>query len=167
MERLAFKLNKKSISIVHNLYFNKGLFMKIFPFLLLLTSVTTFACPNLAGNYSCKEGNEAFQITITQTVVNGATVYHHTSGEDQNTYTADGVARPHTVNAEGQTIVGTLKTTCSNSTVNNIFQAIHMGMEIVSTETVNLGNEGLHVVQVTNVDGDEYRKEEYNCKRSN
>jgi hypothetical protein len=139
--------------------------MKFSPFLLLLTSVSAFACPNLAGNYSCKEGNEAFKMSITQTVVNGATVYHHTAGEEQNTYTADGVARPQTVNAEGQTINGTLKTTCSNSTVNNIFQAVHMGSEIVSTETVNLGNEGLHVVQVTNVDGEEYRKEDYSCKR--
>jgi len=141
--------------------------MKFFPFLLLLTSVTTFACPNLAGKYSCKEGNEAFQINITQTVENGATVYHHTSGQDQNTYIADGVARPQTVNAEGQTINGTLKTTCSNSTVTNKFQANHMGSEIDYTETVNLGAEGLHIVEVTNVDGEEYRKEEYNCKRSN
>jgi hypothetical protein len=141
--------------------------MKFFPFLLLLTSVTTFACPNLAGNYSCKEGNEAFQMAITQTVVNGATVYQQTSGQNQSTFTADGVARPQTVSDEGQTVKGTLTTTCSNSSVINKFQATHMGMEIDSTETINLENEGLHIAQVTKVDGEEYRSEKFNCKRTN
>ena len=141
--------------------------MKIFSFLLLLTSATAFACPNLAGNYSCKEGTQAFQMTITQNVVNGATVYQQTSGENQSTFTADGVARPQTVNGEGQTINGTLKTTCTNTTVSNQFQASHMGMEIDSTETINLENEGLHIAQVTKVDGEEYRSEKFNCKRTN
>jgi hypothetical protein len=141
--------------------------MKIFSFLLLLTSITAFACPNLAGKYSCKEGNEAFQMVICQTVVNGATVYHQASGWVQSTFTADGVAWPLTVNEEGQMIKGTLKTTCYNSSVIKKFQATHMGKEIDSTETINLENEGLHIAQVTKVDGEEYKSENFNCKPTN
>jgi len=142
--------------------------MKIFSAFLLLASASVFAnCPDLAGKYTCQKGEDTYQMTMTQTEQDGTTVYNQDTGEAKNTWIADGVTRPHTVTAEGQKVKGNIKITCSNSAVEVLFLANHMGMEIEAKETIKEENGELRGLAVANVDGREYSSDEYNCKRSN
>ncbi len=50
--------------------------MKYFLTIILLSSVSAFACPNLSGKFECKEENETYTIEIAQTEANGITTYH-------------------------------------------------------------------------------------------
>ncbi len=139
--------------------------MKIFAFLFLLTSASAFAnCPDLAGKYTCQKGEDTYQMTMTQTEQDGATVYNQVTNDGKTTWIADGVTRPHTVSAEGQKIKGNIKITCSNSTVEMLFLANHMGMEIEAKESIKEENGELRGLSVANVDGREYSSDEYNCK---
>lgn len=56
----------------------------------LLFSVQAFACPNLTGSFKCTYGDGSTEnVTITQSEVNGVTVYNYNGSEmpaDNQTY---------------------------------------------------------------------------------
>lgn len=57
----------------------------------LLISMPAWACPDLTGNYLCTyQDGSTEQVALTQTVVNGVTVYNYNGSE----IPADNVVRP-------------------------------------------------------------------------
>jgi hypothetical protein len=141
--------------------------MKIFSLVLFLVSLKAFACPNFAGNYSCKNENETWNMSLTQTEENGATVYHQIVGDSEGTFIADGVARPHTVEAEGQVIEGTLSTTCLGESVQIQFLADYQGSPIDYVENMEMSSNILHVKDTTKMGGDEVNSTVYDCTPTN
>ena len=137
--------------------------MKIFSLVLFLVSLNAFACPNFAGNYSCKDQNETWNMSLTQTEENGVTVYHQVVGDSEGTFIADGVARPHTVEAEGQTIEGTLSTTCLGEAVQIQFLADYQGSPIDYVENMDMSYRVLHVKDTTKMGGNEVNSSVYDC----
>ena len=141
--------------------------MKFFSLLLFFTSVNAFACPNLAGNYSCKDQNDTWNMSITQNTQNGAAVYQQITGNTKNTYVADGVARPYTAQGEGYSIPGTLSTTCSGETVTNHFLGKMQGHPIDGTETITMAGGKLKVQTVATMNGEEVNSSQYECTPTN
>ena len=139
--------------------------MKFFSLVLFLVSVNAFACPNFAGNYSCKDQNETWNMSLTQTEENGVTVYHQVVGDSEGTFIADGVARPHTVEAEGQTIEGTLSTTCLGDAVQTQFLADYQGSSIDYVEYMDMSYRILHVKNTTKMGGNEVNSAAYDCNQ--
>lgn len=142
--------------------------MKIFSILLFLFSFKGLAaCPNLAGNYTCEAAGETWEMTITQTVENGVTVYQQTGSQNEGTYIADGVARPHTVTANGEEITGTLSTKCLDPKVVIQFLANYQGSPIDFTETIKSTNGTLEVNDITKLGGNVIDSTAYECNLNN
>jgi len=63
----------------------------LFVFILSTFSLSVLACPNFAGVYLCSDSQGGnYSSTITQTIVEGATHYLNTTGEEQELFIADG-----------------------------------------------------------------------------
>lgn len=142
--------------------------MKLFSLLILALSFNvSAACPNLGGNYSCGASDQTWNMTIVQTQENGATVYKKTGGQNEGTYIADGVARPHTVMANEEEIKGTISTNCSGPKVTIQFLANYHGSPIDFTEKINYSNGTLAVVDTTKMGGQVFDSTNYECKLNN
>jgi hypothetical protein len=142
--------------------------MKIFSFIVLLISINAFACPNLAGTYTCEAAGETWEESITQTTQNGATVYQQTGGqaEGTNTFIADGVARPHTVVANEEEIKGTLSAKCSGSMVTVQFLANYSGSPLDFTKKIKSTNGKMEVSDTTKLGGEVIDSTAYDCTRN-
>ncbi len=141
--------------------------MKIFSLALILASMNLYACPNLASKYSCQDESGTWEMTITQTEENGVTTYHQVVDNQEGTFIADGVARPHTVDAEGQTIVGTLTTTCNDPNVTIQFLGDHQGSKIDYLESLVLNEGVLSINDVLKMNGEVANTTTYECKQIN
>lgn len=141
--------------------------MKILSLVLFLVSVKAFACPNFTGNYTCQDQSGSWDMSLTQTEENGVTVYHQTAQDSEGTFIADGVARPYTVNNEGEVINGTLSTTCADPTVTIQFLGDYKGSEIDFTETMNLSDGALQVTDTTKMNKEVVNSATYECKLKN
>lgn len=126
-----------------------------------------FACPNLAGKFTCQDGNETWDMTIVQTEENGVTTYNQASGDESNTYIADGVTRPHTVETDGVVINGNLTSTCSDPKVVTQFLADYQGSQIDFMETIEIIDGKLNIADVLKMDGEEVSNTSYVCTPTN
>ena len=138
--------------------------MKIFSIVFFLASVNAFACPNLAGNYTCKDPSGTMNMTITQTEESGVTTYHEIINNNDTAYIADGVPRPYSVQTEdGQVVDGNLSTTCADPIVKIQFLADYNGSAIDYTDTLTMVGGVLQGNSTTTSNGSVVESYDYSC----
>ena len=142
--------------------------MKKIIFVLVFASSSVFACPDLAGTYSCTGSEDPYQMEIVQSIDDDITTYIITAEGEEKAYIADGVGRAETVTEDGYTLSGTLTTTCLEKTAGFQFIADYQGYSIDHNDGFTLLDDGTLLEEIiTYVDGNIYAKESYNCTRTN
>jgi hypothetical protein len=157
------------ISLVKLTISKKGFLMKTIFFGFLFATSSVFACPQLAGTYSCTGSEAPYKMEITQSLSDeGVTTYTATLDEEVETYIADGVSRPQTETVDGEEVNGTLVANCSGNQASARFIADYHGFRIDYNDVVTLLEDGsLSEEIVTYVDGQVYSAESYICTRTN
>lgn len=123
--------------------------------LVVMAALPTFACPNLAGSYTCKSSDgEVEKMDVMQTVVNGVTIYEITRTDDlgyeeTDVLEADGQARSvEQVDPETGTRISTqIVASCSANVLN-----LDLKMSSEGFLFVNVSG------QITKTDGKLYQK---------
>jgi hypothetical protein len=102
-----------------------------------LISTPLFACPDLSGNYACKNSIKSFNLGISQRVDKDQTIYNFDEEALKGEFTADGEGRPFTFNHEGMSLEGTMAVTCKENGLDMVFSTNYNGKDTVITQDIS------------------------------
>lgn len=119
------------------------------------------ACPNLAGNYTCKSDEGSFAIEVTQSDNSGVTTYMVATDENaKDAYVADGLEKKAEETDDQIRMVASRISTCSSDALNVVERADYFTLadnqkvgEVMVETAVSKGSSGeLKMVGVANSD---------------
>jgi hypothetical protein len=131
----------------------------------LATSV--YACPDLAGKYTCKGKGGSSQVMVSQTMEKGVTVYTVVKDNGKaESYTADGESRPVKVQVNDQTLDATITTTCQeDASVTSTVLTKYMDSDINYSVECAVNDGGFTHTTTILVNGQNYSNEVQECLR--
>ena len=142
--------------------------MKKFFFLLIFSSSAVFACPQLAGSYSCTGEGVSYKMDIIQNEENAVTSYSVNNGEEIRNYIADGLTRSHQVMVGNDAVPGNLTATCIDSRLGVQFLGKYQDLDIDYAEGISLTAEGkVTVEKIIKTNGTLFSTENFICALNN